>query len=109
MSTDPIRWITRRLRSAPVRDARRTFKDKAVALRLHRTFDRDLKLSEVRGIHFYVKNGAVTLYGTIRHELDRTLLVSLVEQIDGVQEVTEQLQIIDLPFQETEAEMMLQL
>ena len=61
MSTHPIRWITRRLHGAPVRDARRTFKDKAVALRLYRTFERDLKLSHVRGIHFYVKDGVVTL------------------------------------------------
>ena len=97
------------LRGTPVRDARRTIKDKALALRLYRTFERDLELAHVRGIHFYVKKGTVTLYGTIRHELDRDLLVSLIAQLDGVVEVVEHLQIVEAPFRESESEIMLNL
>ena len=97
-----LRHLNRSKRPTPLRDARRTLKDKALAERLYRTFERDLELAEVRGIHFYVKHGSVTLYGTIRHELDRRLLVSLVEQIDGVAKVIEHLQVVDKPFQERE-------
>ena len=92
-----------------MRDSRRTLTDKALAQRLCRTFERDLELSNVRGIHFYVKNSVVTLYGTIRHELDRALIVSFVEQIEGVETVEEHLQIVDLPFQEAESEIVLEL
>ena len=69
----------------------------------------DTILAGIQGIHFYVKNGVITLYGTIRHELDRALLVSLVEQIEGVEGVEEHLQIVDQPFQETHSEITLQL
>ncbi|MFB3132910.1 MAG: BON domain-containing protein, partial [Rhodothermales bacterium] len=63
----------------------------------------------VRGVHFYVKKGTVTLFGTIRHELDRELLISLVAQLDGVKEVVEHLQIADKPFQESPSEITLHL
>lgn len=104
-----IQRITRRLQGTPVRDARLTLKDKTLALRLYQTFERDLELAHVRGIHFYVKKGTVTLYGTIRHELDRDLLVSLVARLDGVQDVVEHLQIVDRPFQESQSEITLHL
>ena len=109
MNVTPLRRITRRFRGQSVRDSRRTLTDKALAQRLCRTFERDLELSNVRGIHFYVKNSVVTLYGTIRHELDRALIVSFVEQIEGVETVEEHLQIVDLPFQEAESEIVLEL
>ena len=109
MKSFSLRQLTRRLRRAPARDPRRTLKDKALALRLFRTFERDLELARVHGIHFYVKNCVVTLYGAIRHELDRDLLVSFVEQIEGVEGVEEHLQIVDQPFRETESEITLQL
>ena len=109
MKVFTLEQLTRRLRATPTRDTRRTLKDKALAQRLHRTFERDLELANVRGIHFYVKNSVVTLYGAIRHELDRALIVSLVKQIDGVEGVEEHLQIVDQPFQETESEITLQL
>ena len=109
MPVYPIHRITHRLRGTPVRDTRLTLKDKALALRLYQTFERDLELAHVRGIHFYVKKGTVTLYGTIRHELDRDLLLSLIAQIDGVEAVEEQLQIVDSPFQESQSEIMLRL
>ena len=109
MKAYSLRKLTRRLHATPARDTRRTLKDKVLALRLFRTFERDLELASVHGIHFYVKNSVVTLYGAIRHELDRTLLISLVEQIEGVEGVEEHLQIVDQPFQETQSEITLQL
>lgn len=109
MSSYPIQQIAHRLRGTPIRDARLTLKDKALALRLYQTFERDLELAHVRGIHFYVKKSTVTLYGTIRHELDRDLLVSLIVQIDGVKAVVEHLQIADSPFQESQSEITLHL
>ncbi len=101
--------MARRLQRTPARDSRQTLKDRALAYRLFHTFERDMELASVRGIHFYVQNGTVTLYGTIRHELDRTLLVSMVRQITGVKGVVEHLQIVDRPFQEAEAELMMRM
>jgi hypothetical protein len=84
-------------------------KDLLLSQRLFRSFERDLELAHMRGIHFYVKKGTVTLYGTIRHNLDRDLLVSLVAQIPGVIDVIEHLQIVDHPFQDGQSEIMLRL
>ena len=46
--------MARRLRGTPIHEARLTLKDKALALRLCKTFERDLELAHVRGVHFYV-------------------------------------------------------
>ncbi len=109
MPSYSLQPIARRLRGTPIRDARLTRNDKALALRLLQTFERDLELAHVRGVHFYVKKGTVTLSGTIRHELDRELLIALVAQLDGVKEVVEHLQIVDRPFQESPSEITLHL
>lgn len=63
-------------------------------------FERDLELAEIHGIHFYVQNGIVTLYGTVRHELDRELLMSLVREMSGVKGVVTHLQLVDSRFQD---------
>ena len=97
-----LRSLARRLRGHPARDHRLTLKDEQLARRLYRTFEHDLALADVQGIHFYVQNGIVTLYGVVRHDLDRDLLVSLVEGLPGVADVVEHLQVVAQPFQDTE-------
>ncbi|ARA92461.1 MAG: BON domain-containing protein [Bacteroidetes bacterium] len=97
-----FRSLARRLRGRPPRDHRMTLKDEQLARRLYRTFEHDLALADVQGIHFYVQNGIVTLYGVVRHDLDRELLVSLVEDLPGVEGVVEHLQVVAEPFQDTE-------
>lgn len=96
MPTMPFQMLKRRL-AAPSRAARETARDRALAERLGVAFERDLELADVQGIHFYVQHGTVTLYGTVRHELDRDLLVSLVRQVPGVKSIVPHLQIQD-PF-----------
>lgn len=108
MIAQTLRRFRRRSALLP-RDGRQTLADRALAHRLFQTFEYDLELAGLRGIHFYVQSGTVTLYGTVRHRLDRDLLVSLVEQIEGVRGVVEHLQIVDPPFQETGGEITLQL
>lgn len=92
--------IQRRFFRPRSRDGRQTQRDKSLARRLYATFERDLELADINGIHFYVQNGTVTLYGTVLSELDRDLLISLVRQIPGVKGVVGHLQIVDVRFQE---------
>lgn len=96
-----IRSLRRRVGASRQRDARQTAKDQTLSKRLYNTFERDLELAEIHGIHFYVQNGVVTLYGTVRHELDREMLVSLVREIAGVQGVVAHLQLVEPRFQQT--------
>ncbi|WP_457652005.1 BON domain-containing protein [Rhodocaloribacter sp.] len=79
---------------------RQTDRDRALARRLHANFERDLELADIYGIHFYVQNGVVTLYGVVRNELERDLLVSLVRQVPGVKGVVAHLQIVEPQFQD---------
>lgn len=99
-----FKWIAHRLRRRSG-DERQTHQDFVLARRLRRLFDRDLALANLHGIHFYVQYGTVTLYGTIRHELDRDLLVSFVRQIPGVKGVIDSLQIVDIHFRGNTAEL----
>lgn len=97
-----LRSLARRLRGRPARDHRLTLKDEQLARRLYRTFEHDLALADVQGIHFYVHSGVVTLYGVVRHDLDRDLLVSLISGLPGVEDVVEHLQVVAHPFQDAE-------
>jgi len=92
------RW-TRGLHGRSDQD-RQTERDRALARRLHANFERDLELADIHGIHFYVQNGVVTLYGVVRNELERDLLVSLVRQVPGVKGVVAHLQIVEPQFRD---------
>lgn len=96
-----IKSFQQRIRRLREGHARQTGKDLALARRLYNTFERDLELAEIQGIHLYVQNGVVTLYGTVRHELDRELLISLVREMPGVKGVVAHLQLVDARFQDT--------
>lgn len=91
-----FRKMTRRLHrpaGPDTRDERQTQKDQALARRFRETFERDLLLADVQGLHFYAKDGMVTIYGTVRHELDRDLIISFVQRTPGVKEVVSHLQL----------------
>ncbi len=105
MIQTPFKNLMRRMRSRRSSDSRQTHRDFALVQRLYRTFEHDLAMTQVRGLQFYVQNGTVTLYGIIRHELDRELLLSFIRQIPGVKGVVERLQVVDQLFQEDEAEL----
>lgn len=55
-----------------------------------------MELSDLEGFHFYVREGVVTLYGTIRHDLDQNLLLTTLRQVPGVKDVnTEKLEVAE--------------
>lgn len=94
--------LKRRLAASRAGESEPTRRDRQLARRLARTFEGDLELADVKGIHFYVQNGTVSLYGTVRHALDRDLLVSLVRELPGVKAVVPHLQVVD-PQHQSEA------
>lgn len=101
MIAQRFKALRHRLNRSRSREARQSSRDQSLARRLYNTFERDLELAEIHGIHYYVQNDVVTLYGTVRHELDRELLVSLVREIPGVKGVVAHLQLVDSRFQNT--------
>ena len=95
MANSLYRTLIRRLRSTSApRDGRQSVKDELLARRLARTFEHDLALADVHGIHFYVREGTVTLYGVVQHDLDRELLVGIVRDVEGVEDVVDNLQVV---------------
>lgn len=78
-------------------DDRQTLKDRALAKRFRDTFEQDLEIADVQGLHFYAQDGVVTVYGTVRHELDRELLLSFIRQMPGVKDVVPHLQTVEDP------------
>lgn len=77
------------------RDDRQTLKDRALARRFRDTFEQELEMADVQGLHLYVKDGVVTLYGTVHHELGRELLLSFIRQRPGVKRVEAHLQTLE--------------
>ncbi|MGI9173743.1 MAG: BON domain-containing protein [Rhodothermales bacterium] len=71
--------------------------DRVLAKRLGNLIERDLYLTGVEDVRFFVKDGVVLIRGSVRHYLDRSLLVSLVESIPGVRSVAADLKVA--PFQ----------
>ncbi len=72
----------------------RTRRDQIIARRLQTTFDRDMEIEGVSGLHAYVQNSVVTLHGSVRSDLDRELIVSIARRIPGVKDVVEHLKLI---------------
>ncbi len=93
MLLDALHQITRLARPDGM-SSNQVLDDRTLARRLRDTFERDLEVTGVRGLHFYVQKGTVTIYGTVQHELDRELLVSFVRQIEGARRVISHLQVI---------------
>ncbi len=100
MIAKSLHMLRRKLGLSRRGDERQTKSDFNLARRLYSTFESDLELAEIRGIHFFVQNGVATLYGTVRHELDRELLMSLVRETSGVKGVVTHLQLVDSRFQD---------
>ena len=67
--------------------------DRALAKRLSNLIERDLYLTGVEDVRFFVKDGVVLIRGSVRHYLDRSLLVSLVESVPGVRSVAADLKV----------------
>ena len=84
------------------RNDRQTLKDRALARRFRDAFEQDLEMADVHGLHFYMQEGVVTVYGTVRHELDRELLLSFIRQMPGVKGVIPHLQTLDERSEEKE-------
>lgn len=101
MIAERIQTLSLRFGLPRARRSRQTARDVSLARRLYNTFERDLELAEIQGIHFYVQNGIVTLYGTVRHALDRDLLMTLVREMQGVKGIVTHLQLVDSRFQDT--------
>ena len=80
-------------------DARWTRADRALADRICKAFRQHLELSDLHDLDVYAYRGFVTLYGSVRSELDRELLVHLLRQMPGVEGVSAQVKVEpDLPF-----------
>lgn len=99
----PFRTMTQRWRKPLTRRARQTAADRVLAERLCATFEQELAMMDVQGIHFYVKDGTVTLYGSVAHALNRELLVALVKDLPDVRGVVSHLHVDDQPAPEAEA------
>ena len=74
-----------------------TRKDQQLARRICTTVERDLAAADLRELHFYVYRGTVTVFGTVRHDLDRDLLTALAGQIPGVENVINCVKIRPVP------------
>lgn len=85
----------RHLRGGDSAQGYRTRRDRVLARRLQETFDRDLELTRVSGLHLFVQNSVVTLYGSVRHELDRELIISIARKVPGVKDVVAHLQVVE--------------
>lgn len=80
-------------------ETERTQQDRSLVQRLYTAFEHDLELVDLHGLQFYVQDGVVTIYGLVRHELDRDMLLSFVRQVPGVKGIDNRLQIVEGRFQ----------
>lgn len=69
-----------------------TVADQQIARRLFVTFER-LGMVHTQGLHFYVFDGAVSIYGSVATPEVRDQVLNLITTLPGVRQVTEHLQI----------------
>lgn len=97
MEISVLQRMVRRMKGGESPHSYRTRRDRVMARRLQETFDRDLELTRVSGLHIFVQNSVVTLYGSVRHELDRELITAIARKVPGVKGVIEHLQVLEGP------------
>lgn len=70
----------------------KTVSDQRIARRLFVSVER-LGMVHTKGLHFYVFDGAVSLYGSVATPEVRDQVLALVTALPGVRQVTEHLQV----------------
>lgn len=70
----------------------KTDADSQIARRLFVAFER-LGMVHTQGLHFYVFDGAVSVYGSVATPEVRDQVLSLITTMPGVRQVTEHLQV----------------
>ena len=70
-------------------------RDEALAKYLLHTFEEELAPAELSGFHLYVREGVVTICGTVACDADRRLLTSLLLEEAGVKGVIDHMQVLE--------------
>ena len=66
-------------------------KDRRIARRLQDLFERELALSEIASLQFFVHKGSVVLKGSIHLPADRAAILEIIESVPEVKRVVDHL------------------
>ncbi len=66
-------------------------KDRRIARRLQDLFERELALSEIGSLQFFVHKGSVVLKGSIQQPADRAAVLEIIESVPEVKRVVDHL------------------
>lgn len=83
--------------------SRRSARDEALARYLFHTFEEELAPSELHGFHLYVRDGVVTICGTVESDTDRRLITSRLREEAGVTRVVDHMEVVDTEMLESQS------
>jgi signal transduction histidine kinase len=69
-----------------------TDKDRRIARRLQDLFERELAMTELGGLQFFVHQGSVVLKGQLQHQDDREGVLELIGAVPEVRRVVDHLE-----------------
>ena len=81
---DKASSVLRRIRALKAR----TYADRNLALSIQMLFEAEDRL---RGLNFYVCDGAVSVYGAVKSAADRDIVVQALSAINGIRRISEHL------------------
>lgn len=81
---DKASSVLRRIRAMKVR----TSSDRNLALSIQTLFEAEDRL---RGLNFYVCDGAVSVYGAVKSATERDIVVQALSGIEGIRRISEHL------------------
>jgi hypothetical protein len=71
----------------------RTLADRALAERVFDAFESE-EMPEVRGLHFYVFEGAISVYGAVASTAERDAVLGLLATISGATHIADHLTVL---------------
>lgn len=73
----------------------RNFTDRQLATFLFETFESSLNGLQIDGLRFYVKQGILTIHGTLYNEYDHEMVIKYASRIAGLKAVVDRMQVVE--------------
>ncbi|HCR49957.1 MAG TPA: hypothetical protein DIW24_10025 [Bacteroidetes bacterium] len=73
----------------------KTCQDKSLCLSVCQLFDQDLAYLSLKSLHFYVRDGVLTIQGTLKDPIAKETVFKLLESVGGIKEIVDMIDLME--------------
>ncbi|MBL7980158.1 MAG: hypothetical protein JNN12_17610 [Bacteroidetes Order II. Incertae sedis bacterium] len=73
----------------------KTKQDQSLCFSVCQLFDHDLAHLSLNGLHFYIRDGILTVQGTLKDNIAKETVFKLLESIAGIKEIVDMIDLLE--------------